>query len=165
MRNNKGEMTRFGIGPRLASLSITYCLGAFILTRYWAPLFNLGGIPDKMRLGMGVTIIAVGIPFFIIAVISMSRAYNAGRLATKGIFGCCRNPVYAAWIVFIVPGLALLVNSLLVLTAPIVMYILFRILIEKEERFLEGKFGDQYRVYRENIPELLPIGWIVKRKI
>ncbi len=160
--NNKSKMSRFGIGPILAPLSILYCLAVLAVTRHYAPLFDLTVMPDTLRLALGTLLALGGLIFFVVAVISLSRAYNADRLNTRGVFACCRNPIYAAWIVFIVPGLVLLADSWLGMTAPLVMYILLKIFIKKEEQYLEEKFGRQYRVYRENVPEVLPIGWIKK---
>lgn len=159
MKNMAG-MTRFGIGPLLAGLSIAYCLAAFVLTRYFTPLFNLDGVPDEVRLVASLAFLFIGVPFFVVAVIAVTRAYNAGRLVTTGIFGCCRHPVYGAWIVFIIPGMALMANSIALLSAPVPMYLLLRMLVKKEEKYLEDKFGVKYLNYRNNTPDIMPVGWI-----
>ncbi len=57
------------------------------------------------------------------------------------------NPMYAAF-VLVVPGLALLLDSWLVLIGPAVVYGLFRIFIRGEGRWLHAKFGRQYEEYR-----------------
>jgi len=155
-------MTRFGIGPTLATLSILYCLATFTATKHFAPLFNIRILSANIRIAIGVALILIGTVFFVVAVCATTRAYNAGKLCTKGIFGLCRHPVYSAWIVFLVPAMAVLADSLLGLTAPFVMYVLLKILIPKEDRYLEEKFGAEYTSYKRNVPEVLPIGWIKK---
>jgi protein-S-isoprenylcysteine O-methyltransferase Ste14 len=75
------------------------------------------------------------------------RAYNANELVTKGVFKCCRHPVYASWVVFIVPGITLLMKNWLGMSAPIFMYSILRLLVKKEEIYLENVFGSQYREY------------------
>lgn len=153
-------MSRFGIGPFLAAPSILYCLVMYAATRHFAPLFSMNAVPPMMRIVLGAACISVGIPFFLTALKVLTRAYNSGILETTGVFAACRHPIYAAWMVFIVPGLAFLTNSWIVLTAPIAMYGLFKVLIKKEEDFLQEKFGAEFASYKRNVPELLPIGWL-----
>jgi protein-S-isoprenylcysteine O-methyltransferase Ste14 len=43
---------------------------------------------------------------FVLAARSVGGAYNHDQLATQGVLGLVRNPLYSAWIVFILPGLA-----------------------------------------------------------
>ena len=40
------------------------------------------------------------------------------------------------------------------------MYFILRLLVKKEEIYLENVFGSQYREYKNKIPSILPIGWI-----
>jgi protein-S-isoprenylcysteine O-methyltransferase Ste14 len=88
------------------------------------------------------------------------RAYNAGELITGGVYRCCRHPVYSSWVVFIVPGIALLVGSWIGLTTPIFMYFILRVLVKIEEAYLENLFGSKYLEYKKKVPCILPIGWI-----
>lgn len=92
------------------------------------------------------------------------RAYNADALVTNGIFRCCRHPLYASWVVFIVPGIVLLANSWIGLTTPVVMYFLLRSLVKAEERYLESVFGSDYLDYKSVVPCILPYGWMVPGK-
>ena len=103
----------------------------------------------------------IGIPFFIISVFAINRAHNSGKLVTEGIYRCCRHPLYAAWVVFIVPGIVLLADSWIGLTIPLVMYVLLHILVKKEEIYLEERFGEEYVEYKKRVPAVLPIGWIL----
>ena len=83
-------------------------------------------------------------------------AYNSDKLATAGLFGFVRNPMYAAWIVFIIPGLVLLTRSWPLLLTPLVAYSAFKLLIRRENAYLEKRFGDAYRRYRVEVNELFP---------
>jgi protein-S-isoprenylcysteine O-methyltransferase Ste14 len=109
---------------------------------------------------IGIILILIGISFDIVAIVTVMRAFNKGTLITKGIFGICRHPVYAGWVVFIVPGIVLLVNSWIALSIPLVMYFFLRILVIKEDTYLEKTFGNEYHIYKKRIPAVLPIGWI-----
>ncbi|MFH1020806.1 MAG: isoprenylcysteine carboxylmethyltransferase family protein [Pseudomonadota bacterium] len=155
-------MTRFGIGPPLAAFSILYCLVMYAATRHFAPLFSMNALPPMIRTILGTAFISAGIAFFITALKALTQAYNCGILKKDGVFAACRHPIYSAWIVFIVPGMAFLTNSWLGLTAPIAMYGLFKVLIKKEENYLQEKFGAEFARYKKNVPELLPAGWLKK---
>ena len=153
-------MSRWGIAPVFAALSISYGLMTLSVSRYFHPVFQIGFVPYSYLAILGVIIILIGVPFWIIAVRTVMRAYNAGELVTGGVYRCCRHPVYSSWVVFIVPGIALLVGSWIGLTTPIFMYFILRILVKKEEAYLENLFGSKYIEYKKSVPCILPIGWI-----
>ncbi|MDP9277963.1 MAG: isoprenylcysteine carboxylmethyltransferase family protein [Gemmatimonadota bacterium] len=72
-------------------------------------------------------------------------------LVTDGPFRFTRNPLYVAAIgVYL--GIALFVNGLvpLLLVIP-VFYMLHRGVVLREERYMEGKFGEPFRVYRSSV--------------
>ncbi len=135
------KMSRWGIGPVFAALSISYGLMTLLVIRYFHPLFQINLIPYTYLAVLGVILILIGVPFWIIAVHTVMRAYSAGELITGGVYRCCRHPVYSSWVVFIVPGIALLVGSWIGLTAPIFMYFILRVLVKKEAVYLENLKG------------------------
>ncbi len=115
------KMSRWGIGPIFASLSIGYGIIMLVISRYFQPVFQIDFVPHWLISVLGISLIVIGVPFFIISVKTVMRAYNADELVTDGIFRCCCHPLYASWVVFIVPGIVLLVNSWIGLTTPIFM--------------------------------------------
>jgi len=153
-----GKMSRWGIGPIFAFLSIFYGVIMLLLTCYYYPIFQIKSIPYRVLAVFGWIFIVIGIPSYIISLIAVVRAYNAGNLVTTGIFRCCRHPLYASWVVFIVPGIVLLVNSWVCLTIPIFMFVILRILVNREEIYLEEVFGSVYREYKRKVPCILPYG-------
>lgn len=146
------------MGPIYFTLSICYGIIVIVLSRYFYPVFEINILPRRSLIIFGIALIAIGIPFWIISIISVMRAYNADKLVTDGIYRCCRHPVYASWTVFIIPGVVLLSNSWIGLTIPIFMYFLLRKLVKKEEIYLESIFGSEYLHYRQKVPCILPIG-------
>jgi len=104
------------------------------------------------------TLLAAGIPFWLTSVATVMRAYKTRRLCTSGPFALCRHPVYASWVVFILPGISLLLDSWLFLLSPLVLYAAVVKSAPEEERYLEDLFGDEYRVYQERVPMVLPLG-------
>ena len=152
------KMSRWGIGPIFASLSIAYGIVTLAITHYFHPFFQIEIIPQWSLTILGIILLLIGIPFFIISVKTVMRAYNADELVTDGIFRYCRHPLYASWAVFIVPGIVFLVNSSIGLTTPIFMYLLLRKLVKKEEAYLESAFGPAYTEYKRKVPCIIPIG-------
>ncbi|GAC1404026.1 MAG: isoprenylcysteine carboxylmethyltransferase family protein [Candidatus Velthaea sp.] len=73
-------------------------------------------------------------------------------LATTGVFRVSRNPAYVgATAIYI--GIALLARSLPAFTfLPIALALLDRGVVDREERYLEDMFGEQYRAYRSRVP-------------
>jgi protein-S-isoprenylcysteine O-methyltransferase Ste14 len=65
--------------------------------------------------------------------------------------------MFSAWIVFIIPGLVLLSRSWPLFLTPLVAYLMFKLLIRRESDCLEKRFGDAYRRYRAELPELFPL--------
>ncbi|MBW2596300.1 MAG: isoprenylcysteine carboxylmethyltransferase family protein [Deltaproteobacteria bacterium] len=154
------KMTLRGVGPKFAALSAIYGLAAVIVSRYFDPFFQIEIVPYWILLMLGILLILIGVPFLIIAILTVARAYHADKLVTDGIYKFCRHPLYAAWVVFIVPGIVLLVNSWIGLTTPVFMYFILRILVQEEEASMESVFGLEYLEYKKNVPCIMPVGWI-----
>lgn len=73
-------------------------------------------------------------------------------LVTTGIFALTRNPVYLAMALLHI-GAAFLINSpWTVLFAVPMTSVLCIVAIKPEERYLERKFGEDYRAYRDRTP-------------
>lgn len=57
------------------------------------------------------------------------------------------NPISAAWIMLIVPGIVIITGNILAISIPFFMYLVFRKYINLEEEYLEEKFGEEYIYY------------------
>lgn len=161
----KREMSRWGVGPRILLSAAGYAVLAGVLTGLYPDLFLLRVIPYPVFLAVGLVLLTAGIPMVVIAGRAAMMAYNRDQLATTGIFGLTRNPIYSAWIVFIIPGLVVLSRSWLLLLTPLVAYAAFKLLIRRENDYLEKRFGQAYLDYKARVNELLPIPrfWLPRR--
>ena len=151
-------MSRWGVGPIFASLSIGYWLVTSAISRYFHPVFRIDLVPHRFLSILGIVLMVIGVPFYIISARAVMRAYNADKLVTDGVYRYCRHPLYASWVVFIIPGFVLLLNSWIALTTPIFMYFILLRLVRKEETYLESVFGSEYLGYKKNVPCILPTG-------
>jgi len=76
---------------------------------------------------------------------------------TSGPFRLCQNPLYASFILLLVPGLAVLLKSWAVLTASPVVWLAFKSCIGREYAEMRSAFGERYEQYRRATPELFPL--------
>jgi protein-S-isoprenylcysteine O-methyltransferase Ste14 len=73
------------------------------------------------------------------------------RLATDGPFRYSRNPAYLG-LAMIYAGIAALRNALwAILLLPLVLYVIQREVIGREERYLERTFGEEYLDYKRRV--------------
>jgi protein-S-isoprenylcysteine O-methyltransferase Ste14 len=72
-------------------------------------------------------------------------------IVTNGPYRFSRNPSYVS-LTLLYGGIACLVNSLwvLLMVVPAVTVMHFGV-IKREERYLEAKFGDEYREYKTTV--------------
>ena len=147
----KSRMTVMGVAPQIAVPSFLY-LGATIALHYALfPFFAFTAAPGLGMRIVGAALIAFGLFVLLYSGLGVLYAFRTQRLLTRGFFAVSANPMYTSYILAIVPGLALVLDSWLVLTGSAVLYALFRTLIPAEDRWLKEKFGAQYDAYRQRV--------------
>lgn len=152
-------MSIFGVGPWFVLLSAIYTVAAIVIRAQDPAYFQIPYVPYWVLALAGIILLAIGIPFFGVALAQLIRGFPQGKLFTRGVYGICRHPVYGAWVVFNVPGMVLLLNSWLGLLVPVLMYLTLRLLVRREEEHLEQVFGEEYRRYRRRTPAVFPLLW------
>lgn len=130
----------------------------------WTGLFLLllaMARPTFLRLALGLPLVAAGqlLRFWAAGSIGLYRGeeVKAERLVTWGPYGWVRNPLYLAnglmglgWALSAGPaGVALFVTAFAVIYPVLI--------IPHEEAFLEERFGEPFRAFRESTPMLLPL--------
>ena len=115
-------------------------------------------LPRTVTLWLGVLIIALSIPIVISAFKALARARTAfdarkptSALVRDGAFRYTRNPTYLSLTLLHV-GLALVLASpwVLLMVVPAVALTQWGVVL-REERYLEAKFGEEYRRYTANV--------------
>ena len=150
------KLSPLGIGPKIGIVALPYVAAGIVLTLVYPEIFSFGPASKFPLLIAGIVVLAVGLVFYAATAKALLKGLKANRLMTTGPFRYCQNPLYAVMILLIVPGLALVLNSWIVLTASIVAYIIFKINIHSEYEEMEKFFGDEYREYRKKTPEFFP---------
>jgi protein-S-isoprenylcysteine O-methyltransferase Ste14 len=152
-------MTKWGIGIKLAALTLVFTAALAAADRFLLPHWRLSFIGRGTAFIIGGVLIACGAGVLVIATRAVYPAFRQGRLVTTGIFGIVRNPIYAAWTFLIVPGILLITRCAIMWLVPVFMYASFKVLIRTEDEYLERKFGAEYRAYRAKTGELFPRLW------
>src|SRR5262245_565502 len=119
----------WGIGPRMLLAAAWYALPAELCSWLWPETCRIRAVPYWVFLAAGGLLLLAGVVMLTFAGRAATTAYNRGYLATTGIFGLVRHPIYSAWIVLLLPGLALLSASWPLLPTPLVAYVAFKLLI------------------------------------
>jgi len=151
------KVSRWGIGPQIATGALGYTAVAGMATYRWPAIFRMHSLPAKVSTAIASALLLVGVPMLVLAARTVIGAYNRDQLARGGILGLVRNPIYSAWIVFILPGLALFSRSWPMLLMPLVAYAVFKARIHREDEYLAQRFGQAYLDYRNRVNELIPI--------
>ena len=125
------KMTRWGIGPKWAVISIVCAMPLCVANMVWKDVFAINRVPLGVLRIAGCLLLAIGVPFFASAVVALDRSFSRGKLFTRGVYGFCRHPIYASWIVFFVPASFLFIGSWVFLLIVITMYASLRFLLER----------------------------------
>jgi protein-S-isoprenylcysteine O-methyltransferase Ste14 len=119
-------------------------------------LFNSELIP-----WIGVILCLEGLLLLLWSLISFGRSFRVGidpnqpdKLITSGAFGFSRNPIYVSFASILIGQFCIFPNVIL-LFYMIVATWLFHRQILREEEFMKGHYGDEYREYCRHVRRYL----------
>jgi len=136
----------------------TCFLGAIVLAallHFLLPLHQLIVFPWRL---LGLVPLVIGVVLNLLA----DRAFKkhgttvkpfeeSNTLVTGGVFGVTRNPMYLG-MALILLGIALILGSVTPFAVVLLLIVLLdRSFISREEQMLADIFGDQFRQYRQRI--------------
>lgn len=75
----------------------------------------------------------------------------ATTVVTGGIYSYTRNPMYVSLVIFLAAVSVLLNNLWILIFIPFFVFIMQRGVIEREELYLEEKFGADYTDYKKRV--------------
>jgi protein-S-isoprenylcysteine O-methyltransferase Ste14 len=132
---------------------VTLVLGLLLGRR-----FPIRFLPGKMARGLGMPLLGGGVLLLGWFEWTMRQADTPAspyrpveHIATEGPFRYSRNPGYLS-MAMIYAGIAGLANTLwAILLLPVALLAIQRGVIEREERYLEHKFGEEYLSYKTQV--------------
>lgn len=133
------------------------CLGTGLGLDYLFPIAEFD-LPHLSRFLVGIPLLILSGAFAVAGFAALIRnktpfdtSKATVKIVTSGIFRYSRNPMYLSLLLFLL-GLALLLSSIgLLLTTPLLYFLLLYRAILPEEHYLSEKFGDSYKTYMESV--------------
>lgn len=150
------KMTAWGVGPRIALISLSYYALVILVHILLPGRFVVTSGHSIVFLIVGIGLILFGLFLWFSGARIIDKAFDDGVLLTTGVYALVRHPMYAGFILFIAPGIAVCIRSWLLLTPSIFAYIVFRMLIREEDAYLEGKFGRTFLDYKAGVNAIVP---------
>ena len=144
----------FGIGPIGAGIT-------FVLLAAFMGLNSFFGHPEILRNPLplriaGAGLVVMGLGLHVWSMWTLRRWWLDDQLCVAGPFKWFRHPMYAAWVTFILPGLALILNSRVVLAGVVLIHSIWHLLVSWEEKKLLEIFQDEYRLYSKRTGRFFP---------
>ena len=78
------------------------------------------------------------------------------EIITEGPYSICRNPLYIGSFLLAVGVGFCFENLLMLILVPLIVIPVHIIVVRIEETYLESKFGEQYRRYKQKVPRFWP---------
>lgn len=147
--SNKMKIT--GVAPMIAIPTFLYLALTIFITYLSNDKFKITSWDNTGLVVAGAVLIVAGGLIVASCGRKLLKNFDKGILMTDGLYKIFRNPMYAAYLIFIIPGISLLFNSWLALTTIIFNYILFSILIKREYQYLQEKYGTEYENYLSKV--------------
>jgi len=133
-------------------------LGALAAGLLADALYPVALMPGAVAWGVGWPLIGAGLILGFLGDRAMRNANTnvspyrpATKLVTKGPYRRTRNPLYLS-VTLVYGGVGVLANALwAILLLPAVLIVMRCGVIEREERYLERKFGEEYLEYKARV--------------
>lgn len=117
-----------------------------------------GSVPPIVFRSLGYLLVLIGFGVAAWGMMTFARAHTAiipnrpaSSLVESGPYRFTRNPMYTGMTIAYV-GVAVHLNSgWTVLLLPLVLFLLHRFVIRREEKYLSAAFGDTYDAYRARV--------------
>lgn len=144
----------FGVGPTGAAVTLLM----LVLFVWLDAIIGHPVIMDNAILmkTVGVLLIVLGLGLHGWSYATLRSWWSGDQLCTRGPFRYFRHPMYAAWITFVCPGVALYRNAWVYLVWILMIHPFWHALVRKEETTMTGFFGDAYREYARETGRFVP---------
>lgn len=147
----------FGVGPTGATISLLlFAIFMWVDSMIGHPIVvnNTGLIKI-----IGSILIVLGFILHLWSFSTLRSWWADDKLCTGGPFKHFRHPMYAAWITFICPGVAMYLNSWIYLFWVLLLHLLWHKLVKREEIIMTDAFGDIYKNYARRTGRFFPKVW------
>jgi len=135
-------------------LTVLHIVVAYLLARFFPLPFAVSPVVENI----GFALVVVGFLFGLGAFLEFRRARttldphgSVASIVTSGVYRFSRNPIYVGFLLMVI-GIPLNSGTYWgAVLAPIFFLLCNRLVIEREEAYLEKKFGDAYTSYKSRV--------------
>lgn len=155
MSTTAGSYRRvFGSGPVGTAASLALLgIAAWLQDRFdWPGL----GLPPALRWGVLLAGVVATVALVAWSVKSLPVESRGRSLCTSGAFERLRHPLYAAFLLFFCPALAIWLDHVVYLFWAIALHPLWHLIVAAEERMMEERFGETWRRYAARTGRFVP---------
>lgn len=152
------DMTE-GPGVRVPPPAIFVIAGLLAWGLHTRLIFTIDGRgAGIVQRSLGAILVMAGLAFIVWAGATLARSHTtlhpnhaASHLVTKGPYAKTRNPIYLGLTAMFL-GVALIVNSgWMIVLLPLVMLVVATMVIAREERHLQSRFGVDFDAYARRV--------------
>lgn len=131
-------------------------LAGWVVDRWGWRLALSSGSAALERIGLGILIVGLvlaawGIVTFRRARTAVIPHHAASQLVTNGPYRFTRNPMYVGLTIAYTGAAAVINSAWPVILLPVVLMVLVRSVVSREEQYLSDAFGDQFAAYRGRV--------------
>ncbi|MHA2280393.1 MAG: methyltransferase family protein [Promethearchaeota archaeon] len=152
---SKENFPLLGVGPKILMTLCPFFVLFGILNSIFYATFQIP-IQYYWMVIIGSILIIFGVFIFIYSERIIKPAYEASEFITIKVYAYVRHPMYMSWGVCTIPGILCFFNSWFLFLLLPIYYIIVRIYIRKEEKYLLHKFGKEYTHYKKNVNLFFP---------
>ena len=135
------------------SLTLCFFIGEVISREIYMPLLiNLVGV---FTLFMFIFIFIISIRMFFIHKEKLPPSTPTIKIIKTGIYSYSRNPIYVSFIGFQISMFLIFENVLYLVSSIMLFFWIHYFVIIPEEKYLEKKFGEEYKRYKINVSRWL----------
>lgn len=154
----KEHLPLLGVGPIINGVQVVITIIGIILSYqgyfvFWE--FELLNIPLKI-IGIGLVVFGIYLNYSAKRKSRLFDMVTENKLITTGVYGIVRNPVYSA-VLLVCTGAIFIVNNVVLFIVPIICWIYITVfLILTEEKWLVGRYGQEYEEYCKKVNRCIP---------
>ncbi|MHA1931014.1 MAG: methyltransferase family protein [Promethearchaeota archaeon] len=144
-----------GVGPKILLTLSPFLILFGILNSVFYTFFQIS-IEYIWMVIIATMLIVIGVFIFIYSEKLIKSAHGASEFITTKVYAYVRHPMYMSWGLGTLPGILCFFNSWFLFLILPIYYLIVRIYVIKEEKFLLNKFGEDYASYKKEVNAFFP---------
>ena len=159
-KKSQEHLPLMGVGPICIAVIFAFTVGGIVFKRIGMIAKGDIGNPvvSAIFIVAGVALVVGGIALWCTAVLKarIDEKIKSNQLATGGVYGLVRNPIYSSFL-FICTGALLICRNWYVLILPPLFWLYLTVFMKlTEEKWLTERFGKEYTAYCKRVNRFIP---------